>query len=169
MPPSPAAGSARSSSARTTAASPGIPSATSSTTTAFPEPTSGTTAHRIPGSSSASGILNLRSQTPTPSLQALKMPHSSNPQTAETPGSNSPVCARTAPVPVGSPAQAVFACTPFFSIQRIPTVSSSPSQPQGPFAAMTQDNPGSPSTRACGPSTSLIQQPRLATASTTSP
>ena len=45
---------------RTTAARPGSRSATSSPTTASPARTSGTTARRIPGSSSASGISSRR-------------------------------------------------------------------------------------------------------------
>ena len=51
----------------------------------------------------------------------------------------------------GSPAPAACACTPSSSTPPTPTASTSPSPPPAPSAPTTAAQPGSPSTRACTP------------------
>ena len=75
--------------------------------------TSGTTAHLVLGSSSASGIWNRRPATPIRFTPASKMPRSFAAPMAESRGASFLACAVTAPDPTGSPALAVCACIRF--------------------------------------------------------
>ena len=81
-------------------------------------PTSGTTAHSIPGSSSASGIWNRRLAIRTMSMRELKTPHCSAPQMALTAGTKLQDSAATAQGRCGSPAPAACVCTRLFWIRR---------------------------------------------------
>ena len=86
----------------------------------FPARISGTTARRIPGNSSASGISNLRSPIPTPFMREWKTPRCSvRPMAAQTwhelPGLREHGRDRT-----GNPAPAACACTRSFSIANNP-------------------------------------------------
>src|SRR5215469_13775713 len=95
--PRPAAGSGRSSSVPTMAARPGKRWATSSSTPPSPAPTSGTTGHRIRGSSPGSGTWSPRPATGTRSTPGSRTRGCSSPPTAGSPGPNCPGCARTSP------------------------------------------------------------------------
>ena len=135
MPRSLQAGLAKLSRCRTTAASPGSLSITSSRTMASPVHTSGTTERRIRGNSSGCGIWNRLSPIPTRFTQASKMQPCSVPPTPGSHGTNSEACAVTAPARTGSRAPAACACTPSSSIRRIPRASTSPSPPRARFGA----------------------------------
>ena len=168
-PPNPAAGSARSSSAPTTAAKHGSLAATSSSTTASPAPTSGTTAPPPLGIQArlASRALAHRSRHRL-RRRRRRRPLPLHRRRHKT-GTNSPACAATAPAPAGSPEPAACASTPSFSTPPTPTASSSPSPPPAPSAPTMAAKPGSPSTRASAPNTSPTPPPKSATASTASP
>ena len=133
--------------------------ATNSPMTPLPRPASllprinGMTARSIPGNSSASGISSLRSPIRTRSTREWKTPRCSAPRTAPRPGTSSPDCAATAPDPSGNRAPAACACTPSFSIRRIPSGSTSRFPLRAHFAPTTAAKPGSRSTRDCARST----------------
>ena len=131
---------------RTMAARRGSRWATSSRTTASPARTSGTTARRIRGSSSASGISNRRSPIRTRSTPEWKTPPCSARPTAGRPGRSSPDCAATARGRTGSRAPAGCACTRSFWIRAIPSGSSSPSRRRARFAPTTAARRGGRST-----------------------
>ena len=98
-------------------------------TKAFRERTSGTTALRTPGSSSASGIWNRPSLNRTPFMRASRMRRSFARPTADNPGKSCRDFAVTGRDRPGNPGQAACACTRLFSTQPMRPGCSSPSRP----------------------------------------
>ena len=154
---------------RATAARPGKRSATSSSTTARPARTCGTTARRIRGNSSASGTSSPRSPTPTRLRRRRRrrpLPyHRRRPDLARTARPARPrhrtalAARRRRHVPAHDPC----------SIPAIRSASTSPSPPPARSAPTMAARPGSRSTAACTRSTFPTRPPKSATASIASP